>query len=79
MNRKQALKTLSENRNQLIRFSVKDLYIFGSVARDESIEGSDVDILVGQDFSYETDDSRHVDMRKDQQNTVHIRFRSIVA
>ena len=46
MNRQQALQTLSENRNQLNRFSVKDLYIFGSVARDESIEGSDVDILV---------------------------------
>ncbi len=46
MNRQQALQTLSENRSQLKRFSVKDLYLFGSVARDEAIEGSDVDILV---------------------------------
>jgi predicted nucleotidyltransferase len=46
MNRQQALKILSANRDQLDRFSVKDVYIFGSVARDDSIEGSDVDILV---------------------------------
>ncbi|MBE9545060.1 MAG: nucleotidyltransferase family protein [Proteobacteria bacterium] len=46
MNRRQALKTLSANRNALNRFSVKDIYIFGSVARDESSDGSDVDILV---------------------------------
>jgi predicted nucleotidyltransferase len=41
MNRQQALQTLSENRSQLKRFSVKDLYLFGSVVDD-----SDVDILV---------------------------------
>ena len=46
MNRQQALQTLSENRNQLKRFLVKDLYLFGSVARDEAIDDSDVDILV---------------------------------
>ena len=46
MNRKQALQTFSENRNQLKRFLVKDLYLFGSVARDEAIDDSDVDILV---------------------------------
>ena len=46
MNCQQALKTLSANRNELNRFSVKDVYIFGSVARDEAIDGSDVDILV---------------------------------
>ncbi len=46
MNRQQALQTLAENRNRLKRFSVKDLYLFGSVARDEAIDGSDVDILV---------------------------------
>ena len=46
MNRQQALKILSENRARLDHFSVKDVFIFGSVARDESIEVSDVDILV---------------------------------
>jgi predicted nucleotidyltransferase len=46
MNRQQALQIVSENRSQLKRFSVKDLYLFGSVARDEAIDGSDVDIPV---------------------------------
>jgi predicted nucleotidyltransferase len=46
MNDKQALQTLVENRDRLKRFSVKDLYLFGSVARYEAIDGSDVDILV---------------------------------
>jgi hypothetical protein len=46
MNDKQALQTLVENRVRLKRFSVKDLYLFGSVARYEAIDGSDVDILV---------------------------------
>ncbi len=46
MNRQKALQTLAENRSQLKRFSVKDLYLFGSVARNEAIDGSDVDILV---------------------------------
>ncbi|UCH20696.1 MAG: nucleotidyltransferase domain-containing protein [Deltaproteobacteria bacterium] len=46
MNRQQTLQTHAENRSKLKRFSVKDLYLFGSVARDEAIDGSDVDILV---------------------------------
>jgi predicted nucleotidyltransferase len=46
MNRKQAIKTLSDNREKLKLYSVKDLYLFGSVARDEAIDDSDVDILV---------------------------------
>ena len=46
MNRRQALQKLAENRNRLKRFSVKDLYLFGSIARDEAIDGRDVDILV---------------------------------
>ncbi|MHC4458503.1 MAG: nucleotidyltransferase family protein, partial [Planctomycetota bacterium] len=46
MNRQQTLQTLAENSSKLKRFSVKDLYLFGSVARDEAIDDSDVDILV---------------------------------
>jgi uncharacterized protein len=46
MNQRQALQILAENRSQLKRFSVKELYLFGSVARGEAIEESDVDILV---------------------------------
>jgi hypothetical protein len=40
MNRKQAFQTLAENRNRLKQFSVKNLYIFDSVAWDEAIDGS---------------------------------------
>lgn len=46
MNRQQALQMISKNRGKLKRFAVKDLYLFGSVARDEAIDGSAVDILV---------------------------------
>jgi len=46
MNRRKALQKLVENGIRLKRFSVKDLYLFGSIARDEAIDGSDVDILV---------------------------------
>ena len=40
MNRNQGFYTLAENRNRLKQFSVKNLYIFDSVAWDEAIDGS---------------------------------------
>jgi len=47
MRRDQALKILAEQRETLhSRYSVDTLSVFGSVARDEAGEGSDVDILV---------------------------------
>jgi uncharacterized protein len=46
MKREQVLSLLRNNRDVTRRFSVKRLYIFGSVARGEGKEGSDVDILV---------------------------------
>ena len=46
MKREQALVMLRNNQDVMHRFSVKSLYLFGSVARGESKEGSDVDILV---------------------------------
>ena len=45
MNRNQAFYTLAENRNRLKQFSVKNLYIFDSVARDEAIDGSDKEAI----------------------------------
>jgi predicted nucleotidyltransferase len=41
-----ALKTLAAHRADLSRLKVKSLSIFGSVARDEAKEGSDIDLLV---------------------------------
>ncbi|HUU60642.1 MAG TPA: nucleotidyltransferase family protein [Phycisphaerae bacterium] len=46
MKRDEALRILSENRERLKGFSVKSLAIFGSVARDEAAESSDIDVLV---------------------------------
>ena len=46
MNRDSVLKTLAENRGRLTEYSVKSLAIFGSVARNEASDASDVDILV---------------------------------
>lgn len=46
MGRQEILKVLKENAFQFERFGVKSLAIFGSCARDEMREDSDVDILV---------------------------------
>jgi hypothetical protein len=47
MKRDQAIRILSEHRDELHeQFGVKSLALFGSVARDEAGEASDVDLLV---------------------------------
>ena len=46
MKRDEALRILSKNRERLKEFSVKSIAIFGSVARDEATEASDLDVLV---------------------------------
>lgn len=47
MKRDEALRILVNNRERLAReFSVRSLSIFGSTARDEAGDASDVDILV---------------------------------
>jgi predicted nucleotidyltransferase len=46
MNKQTALSILAEHREQLKGYSVKNLSLFGSTARDEASENSDVDILV---------------------------------
>ena len=46
MNRREILDTLAAHRNEWLAFGVKSLAVFGSVARDEATEHSDVDILV---------------------------------
>jgi len=50
MRREKALRILEAHRQELRdRFSVKSLRLFGSVARDEASEQSDVDVLVDFD------------------------------
>ena len=46
MRRERILEMLANSNDIKIRYSVKDLYLFGSVARGEDQEGSDVDVLV---------------------------------
>ncbi len=46
MRREQVLEMLAKSYDIKRRFSVKNLYLFGSIARGEGQEGSDVDILV---------------------------------
>lgn len=50
MNRRQALGLLTESKAELhARFGVTRLALFGSTARDEAAEESDVDVLVSFD------------------------------
>lgn len=46
MKRDEALRILSEHREELKEFGVRRLAIFGSVARNEAGPESDVDVLV---------------------------------
>ena len=46
MKREDALRILAAHRDELARLGVSSLALFGSVARDEAGDGSDVDLLV---------------------------------
>jgi len=46
LSKQAVLDNLSEHREQLQQFSVKMLFLFGSVARDMAHPDSDVDLLV---------------------------------
>ena len=46
MRRDEALAILTAHKDELARFHVKSLALFGSVARDEAGPDSDVDVLV---------------------------------
>ena len=46
MERQEVLDTVKAHQDRLNDFAVKDLFLFGSVARDEATATSDVDFLV---------------------------------
>lgn len=46
MHKDEIIKTLNANKGLKRRYLINNLYLFGSVARGESKESSDVDILV---------------------------------
>ncbi len=45
MKRDEAIIRLRRHQAELIRLGVEHLYLFGSVARDEAVDGSDVDLF----------------------------------
>ncbi len=49
MKKDRAIQIIQENLDEIKKFHVKSLAIFGSVARDEATEKSDIDILVDLD------------------------------
>lgn len=49
--RETVLEILKRHREDICRFGVKSLRLFGSVARDEAGDKSDVDLLVGYSVS----------------------------
>ncbi len=52
MRRDKAIAILSANRDEIVRrFGVRHLGLFGSTARDEAREDSDIDVLVEFDAS----------------------------
>ena len=56
MDRESVLKKISESRKLLKAYGIKDIRLFGSLARGESRAESDVDLLV------EFDQSAHIGM-----------------
>jgi len=46
MRRDEVVATLTAHREEFVRFGVRSLRLFGSVARDEASASSDVDVLV---------------------------------
>jgi len=55
----QALKLIADHRQGLEQFDAQALYLFGSVARDEATEGSDVDIEVASTPDFD----RYIDLK----------------
>jgi len=61
MTREEILTKLAAQRNRLAELSVRELALFGSYARNEASEGSDLDFLV--DFDVKSFD-RYMDLKE---------------
>ena len=62
--KKDVIKKLKENHNILSEFQVKELHLFGSVARNEAGPQSDVDIIVDFEPEAEVGFSKIVRLQK---------------
>ncbi|MBP0017280.1 MAG: nucleotidyltransferase family protein [Cyanobacteria bacterium SBLK] len=61
MKREDILKQLQEKHEAIANYGVKSLALFGSVARDEATENSDIDILV--EFEGKITFDRYMDLK----------------
>ena len=61
LRRRRVLDLLAERRDELRCLGVSSLAIFGSVARDEAVAGSDVDVLV--EFTGTATFDRYMDLK----------------
>ena len=61
MNKEETIRRLVEHREELVRFGVKSLALFGSVVRDEAQPTSDVDLLV--EFEGQATFDRYMDLK----------------
>ncbi len=62
MNREEVIKQLADNLSDLRKdFDVANLSLFGSVARDQAVAGSDVDLLV--DFTRTPGLLRYIELK----------------
>jgi len=69
LRKEQALKIIAEHSEELKRFDVQSLYLFGSVVRDEATDGSDVDIEV--EFKSTPDFDRYIDLKFYLEDLLH--------
>jgi len=61
MSKEDVVRRLTEHRQELVRFGVKSLALFGSVVRDEARPTSDVDLLV--EFEGRATFDRYMDLK----------------
>jgi predicted nucleotidyltransferase len=76
MTKKDILKTLQDHQDEIRRFNVKDLALFGSFARDESTESSDMDFVVN--FTQKTFDN-YMDLKSYLENLFNRRVDLVIA
>jgi len=61
VNKEETIRRLVEHREELVRFGVKSLALFGSMVRDEAQPTSDVDLLV--EFEGQATFDRYMDLK----------------
>lgn len=61
MRRDEVIRRLTDHRHEFVRFGVKSLALFGSVARDQAQPTSDVDLLV--EFESQATFDQYMDLK----------------